>query len=320
MSIASSSKISPSLRKQFCERFGDRARFDEPLAPHVAYGVGGPADVLVFPKTEDELSWISTTAREYALAITTIGTGTNLLVRDGGIRGVTISIRETFRDVQILEKKNGHTLVRCGGGVDKPAFLNWAVERGLGGLVFSAGVPGTIGGGIFMNAGTKYGCYGDILTRLRLFDFETGGREYGRNELHFGYRHQSHITPRTLVAWAEFSLEDSNPVEMRAEVDRIIEERAAKQPLDFPSCGSTFKNPEGFSAGRLVEKVGLKGRSIGGAQISTKHANFILNKNHARASDILDLIQIAKTEVYSKFGVQLECEVVVVGEDPYAQK
>ncbi|MCB0416007.1 MAG: hypothetical protein KDD39_00050, partial [Bdellovibrionales bacterium] len=175
------------------------------------------------------------------------------------------------------------------------------------------------GGGIFMNAGTKYGCYGDILTRLRLFDFEAGGREYARNELHFGYRHQSHITAKTLVAWVDFSLPDADPAEMRAEVERIIEERAAKQPLDYPSCGSTFKNPEGFSAGRLVEKAGLKGRRSGGAEISNKHANFILNKDRARASDILDLIQMVQSEVYSKFGVQLECEVVVVGEEPYAQ-
>ncbi|MEZ4750697.1 MAG: FAD-binding protein [Bdellovibrionota bacterium] len=206
MSIASSSKISPNLCEQFTQVFGNRVRFDEALAPYVAYAVGGPADILVFPKTESELAWIAAAARENGLPITTIGTGTNLLVRDGGIRGITLSIKETFTDIQVLEKKEGTTLVRCGGGVEKPTLLNWAVERGYGGLVFSSGVPGTIGGGIFMNAGTKYGCYGDILTRLRVFDFDSGGQEYGRDELHFGYRHQSHITAKTLVAWADFAL------------------------------------------------------------------------------------------------------------------
>jgi len=196
--------------------------------------------------------------------------------------------------------------------VSKPELLEWAVQGGFTGLEFSSGVPGTIGGGIFMNAGTKYGCYGDILKELRLFDFSTGAQTFSRKEFHFGYREQTAVKNR-LVLWAIFELIRGEPKAIRTEVNRIIQERADKQPLDFPSCGSTFKNPEGYSAGRLIEKAGLKGRTVGGAQISEKHANFILNKGNATAQDILDLIQIAKDTVQSQLGVTLECEVIILG-------
>jgi len=184
----------------------------------------------------------------------------------------------------------------------------------LAGLEFSAGVPGTLGGGIFMNAGTKYGCYADTLKELRLFDFDCGAQHFRREDLHFGYRHQTAVKG-TLVTEVVFALRPGNSVALRNEVDRIIAERAEKQPLDFPSCGSTFKNPsEGLSAGRLIERAGLKGTTIGGAEISLKHANFILNKGNAKASDILSLIAIVKKQVRQQFNVHLECEVIILGE------
>jgi UDP-N-acetylmuramate dehydrogenase len=167
-----------------------------------------------------------------------------------------------------------------------------------------------------MNAGTKYGCYADILKELRLFDFNRGFETLARESLYFGYREQTAVG-KALVTSMVFELSPGESQTVRREVDRIIAERAEKQPLDFPSCGSTFKNPPGHSAGRLIEKAGLKGLSIGGAEISTKHANFILNKNNAKASDILALIDIIKARVKDQFDVALECEVIVLG-DPRA--
>lgn len=302
-----------SIETSFKNRFGENVLFHEPLKKHVAYRVGGPADILVFPKNEEDLIWIGQQAQGHSFPLTVIGRGTNLLVRDEGIRGITVSLEKAFKSIELLsEEPNGQILVRVGGGVGKPELLEWAIQRGFTGLEFSSGVPGTIGGGIFMNAGTKYGCYGDILKELRLFDFSSGAHTFSRQDFHFGYREQTAVKNQ-LVLWAIFELKCGDSALIRNEVNRIIQERAEKQPLDFPSCGSTFKNPEGYSAGRLIEKAGLKGRTVGGAQISDKHANFILNKGNATAQDILDLIQIAKDTVKSQFGVTLECEVIIVG-------
>jgi UDP-N-acetylmuramate dehydrogenase len=300
------------IQRLFSERFGDRVKFDEPLAPYVAYRVGGPADLLIYPQNEEELSWISKTCRTHRLPITIVGTGTNLLVRDEGIRGVTLILKEAFREIEIKKEIDDKVWVRAGGGVTKPELLEWAITRGFSGLEFSAGVPGTIGGGIFMNAGTKYGCYGDILKVVRLFDFEAGAKEFGTDRSLFGYREQK-LVKNTLVLWTTFELVRGEAEKVRAEVNRIIREREEKQPLDFPSCGSTFKNPEGFSAGRLIEKAGLKGTRVGGAEISEKHANFILNKGNATAHDLLTLIDLAKAKVKSEFNIDLECEVIILG-------
>ena len=302
-----------SIETSFKNRLGKSVLFHEPLKNHVAYRVGGPADILAFPQSEEDLVWIGQQAQAHALPLTVIGRGTNLLVSDKGIRGITVSLEKAFKTIELLSQQpDGKIWVKAGGGVSKPELLEWAVQGGFTGLEFSSGVPGTIGGGIFMNAGTKYGCYGDILKELRLFDFSTGAQTFSRKEFHFGYREQTAVKNR-LVLWATFELIRGEPTAIRTEVNRIIQERADKQPLDFPSCGSTFKNPEGYSAGRLIEKAGLKGRTVGGAQISEKHANFILNKGNATAQDILDLIQIAKDTVQSQFGVTLECEVIILG-------
>lgn len=289
-------------------------KYNEPIAPYVAYQIGGPADILVFPESEEDLLDISQFSKKENIPITVIGTGTNLLVRDGGIRGITVSFLKAFKKIELLNQENEKFYIRVGAGVEKPALLSWAIENELTGLEFSAGVPGTIGGGIFMNAGTKYGCYGDILKTLKLYDFETGFRLLDRSQMHFGYREQN-VVSNSIVVDAEFILSKGHGSTIKLEVERIISERKEKQPLDYPSCGSTFKNPEGYSAGRLIEKAELKGLCIGGAEISTKHANFILNKNNAKAKDILQLIGIIKATVLEKFNVSLECEVIILGDD-----
>jgi UDP-N-acetylmuramate dehydrogenase len=308
----STATFSEPLKSEFRSRFGADVKTEEPLAPYLAYRVGGPAELLVFPRDEADMVWIAEQARKHHVPITIVGSGTNLLVVDEGIRGIVISLLHAFKEIEPVSRTADSCLVRAGGGVGKPEFLEWSIAQDLAGLEFSAGVPGTIGGGIYMNAGTKYGSYGDILRELRLFDFRTGARTLKREEVHFGYRHQTAVGD-TLVLNVLFELKSGDGKAVRAEVERIIAERAAKQPLDFPSCGSTFKNPEGHSAGRLIEKSGLKGLKVGGAEISEKHANFILNKNGAKASDILALIDVIRRTVKEKFAVELETEVITLG-------
>lgn len=309
-------EVTPALRALFSARLGDHVRFDEPLAGYLAYGIGGPADILVFPQNSDDLVWIAETCRSHDLSVTIVGTGTNLLVVDEGLRGVVLSLSRAFQEIRVLEETADTVRIECGGGVTKPILLEWAAERGYTGLEFSSGVPGTLGGGIYMNAGTKYGCYADILSELTLFDFTQGLRTLPRQDLYFGYREQTAVGD-SLVVSMQFTLRRGDASAIRQEVARIIAERAEKQPLDFPSCGSTFKNPpEGLSAGRLIERSGLKGTVVGGAEISLKHANFILNKGGAKAKDILALIDIIKESVFRQFQVQLECEVIILGERP----
>jgi UDP-N-acetylmuramate dehydrogenase len=309
-------KATPEVRNAFAERFNDHVRFDEPLAKYLAYGIGGPADILVFPRGAEDLEWLAVTCRTFDLPVTIVGNGTNLLVVDDGLRGVVLSLSRSFLEIEKLGTVGGKTQVRCGGGVKKPDVLEWAMNQHLSGLEFSSGVPGTLGGGIYMNAGTKYGCYADVLVELQLFDFERGLRTLARKDLYFGYREQTAVGDSLVVSMV-FELQAGDGTAIRTEVNRIIAERAEKQPLDFPSCGSTFKNPpEGLSAGRLIERAGLKGTQVGGAEISLKHANFILNKNSAKAKDILALIDIIKKRVFEQFQVHLECEVIILGEIP----
>ncbi len=308
----STATFSDSLKGEFHARFGEFAKSEEPLAPYLAYKIGGPAEILVFPRNESDVLWIADKARAHKVPLTIVGSGTNLLVVDEGIRGIVVSLQHAFKDIEPVSRTSTSCLVRAGGGVGKPELLQWSISQNLTGLEFSSGVPGTIGGGIYMNAGTKYGSYGDILRELRLFDFRTGGRTLKREEVHFGYRHQTAVGD-TLVLHALFELKPGDGAAVKTEVDRIIAERAAKQPLDFPSCGSTFKNPEGHSAGRLIEKSGLKGTRVGNAEISKKHANFILNLGGAKAKDILALIDLIRRTVKDQFGVELETEVITLG-------
>jgi UDP-N-acetylmuramate dehydrogenase len=302
-------------KEAFQAHFGENVLFDEPLAPYLAYQIGGPADILVFPRNESDLTWIQARCREHQIPVTVVGTGTNLLVLDEGIRGVVISFTRGFREIEILSKSPTTTLVKCGAGVAKPDLLEWSIQHSLGGLEFSSGVPGTLGGGIFMNAGTKYGCYADVLREFTVFDLQEGLIRYPKESFSFGYRQQNALRAGRFVVSMIFELKPAEPTVVRTEVNRIIAERAEKQPLDFPSCGSTFKNPEGFSAGRLIEKAGLKGTRVGDAEISLKHANFFLNKGKASATDILALIDLTQKTVMEKFQVRLECEVVVMGGD-----
>ena len=308
--------ITPSFKLLLSEKFGTRVLFDCPLKPYMAYEIGGPSDVLIFPSTEEELEWLAGEAKRTNTPLQIVGTGTNLLVHDEGIRGITLMLKNGMDSIEVVQSDAESVLVRCGGGVLKEKLLSWACQEGYSGLEFSSGVPGTIGGGIFMNAGTKYGSYGDILTDLKVFQFDSGITHLKIADLHFGYRTQDAFR-NAVVICATFRLKRGNSEMISQEISRIISERKEKQPLDYPSCGSTFKNPPGYSAGRLIEKSGIKGLRIGGAEISERHANFILNKENATAADVMALIELIQRIVRERFEIELEPEVILIGGSSY---
>ncbi len=307
--------VSSLIQSAFVHKLGARVSFGTPLWPYVSYRVGGPADILVFPKNISDLEAVDELAMGHGLTVTLIGQGSNVLVRDEGVRGIVLMMGEFEKKIQIHRRASEGCVVEVTASTLKQELLEWAISHGLSGLEFSTGIPGTVGGGIFMNAGTKYGSYGDILTSLSVYEFGGGGRKtFQREEISFSYREQDVIKNSAVVS-ATFQLKEGNVAKMRETVNSILSERAAKQPLHLPSCGSTFKNPPGYSAGRLIEASGLKGLRVGGAEISLKHANFILNVEKAKAKDILDLIDIIKETVKEKFQIALECEVIILGDE-----
>lgn len=284
----------------------------EPMGRRVYYGVGGPADMFIILHDPATVPMAMETLVSMDIPWYPIGDGTNLLILDEGFGGALIMLGREFDYLDEEPCKDGKILLRAGAAVAKPRLVEHCCRRNLEGMTFLAGVPGQVGGGIAMNAGTKYGWMSDVLEAVTYASPGRGMVTIGREELFGSYRH-SLVPAGSIVVEAVFGVTESPDEGPREKVREILEERAEKQPLHLPSCGSTFKNPQGHSAGRLIEACGLKGRACGGAHISDKHANFILNSGGSRAGDILSLIELAKAEVLAKFGITLEEEVVIIG-------
>ena len=291
------------------------------MSRHTYFRVGGPADALVTPETGDELAALVGWLKENEVPYLVIGGGTNLLVKDGGIQGVVISIGKGFDSIFHEEKSGDEVLLRCGGGTKLQALCKYAVDRGLGGLNFAVGIPGTVGGGIVMNAGTRYGCIGDVLNAVTILDPAANRVKLPRERLAFSYRSldwgaliNDARNAGPIILEAEFGLNRSDPAALRKTSDRIAKERRLRQPLHVPSAGCFFKNPATEkTAGQLIDMAGLKGRRIGDAEISEAHANFIVNKGKATARDILELRDLVQNTVWTLFNIQLETEVKIVG-------
>jgi UDP-N-acetylmuramate dehydrogenase len=288
---------------------GPRVAFDAPLARHTSLGVGGPADALATPGSTDELAALVALAAEHGLPLHVLGGGFNTVVLDGGLAGVTV---RSARLRGLAVEGDGVT-VRAETGVSHAQMVRLCAQRGLAGLEFGAGVPGTIGGWIAMNAGVP-----DAETASVVRDVETAGpgaarRTRPQEELGFVYRGARGLAPGEVVLAARFVLQPSEPAAVRAAIDRHLAHRRATQPIDQPSFGSVFKNPPGERAGRLIELAGLKGLRVGGAQISSVHANFIVNLGGARAADVLALMARAQEAVRERTGIELEPEVRIVG-------
>lgn len=290
---------------------GERVRRDEPMSRHTSFKVGGNADVYFEPASADELTYAIRTAKEECAPFTVIGNGSNLLVKDGGIRGLVIRLGEVFSAVSV----NGLTMTaQAGAALAKLALT--AQEHALTGLEFASGIPGTVGGGLFMNAGAYDGNLSDVCTGAKLLDIGTLEIfDVTAQELKLGYRTSVMQDGRLICLEANFLLRQGDREQIRARMDELNRRRREKQPLSYPSAGSTFKRPEGHFAGALIEQAGLKGLSAGGAQVSEKHAGFIINTGGATARDVLELIETVKKRVYDMSGVMLEPEVRITGED-----
>ena len=281
---------------------------DEPLSEHTTFEIGGPADLYVMPEDVDELRDVVTLCREKELPFFILGRGSDLLVSDEGYRGVIVGLSDGLTGVDIDDDD-----MTCEAGVSLKEAAEMACELGLTGLEFACGIPGTVGGACFMNAGAYDGCIADVLESVRVITPEGDIKQLSCDELDFGYR-QSRIHAEGLIVMeATFALRHGDPEQIRAKMDDLTARREEKQPLDMPSAGSTFKRPEGHFAGKLISDAGLQGYQVGGAAVSTKHAGFVVNLGGATAADVHAVIEHVQDEVERQFGVRMEPEVRFLG-------
>lgn len=279
----------------------------EPLSRYTSLGVGGPADYLVFPGNMDELRAVLQLALEHQIPYFVLGHGTNLLVRDEGFRGVVISLTSLCSCCDFFDGR-----VKAGAAVSLPWLAREIACRGLTGMEFAAGIPGTLGGALFMNAGAFGYRIGDLVEEVVSINREGCCRTRSRNDLAFSYRWSIFQEAADIILEATLVLQPGNREEIEEIQGRMLHERALRHPRQ-PSAGSVFRNPREKGAGYLIEQAGLKGMKIGGAQISPMHANFIVNTGNAAAADILSLISVARERVKQKFGIDLELEIRVIG-------
>ena len=286
-----------------------RVCFEEPMKEHVSFRTGGPAEAYVKPN-EDELKDILLFAREEGIPVCILGNGSNVLVRDEGIRGLVISMAGPVSEIRVSENE-----IYAQGGAMLSAVANAACAAGLCGLEFAGGIPGSVGGAVVMNAGAYGGEISDVLISVDTMDLMGNRRSYQASELNFGYRSSRFIRERTseeIVLSARFGLKKADPVGIRKKMDELNQKRMEKQPLKHPSAGSTFKRPEGFFAGKLIEEAGLAGYTVGGAMVSKKHCGFVINTGGASSNDILSVISHVKEEVERTSGVRLKEEVRII--------
>lgn len=283
---------------------------NEPMARHTSFRIGGPADVLAQPASEAEVCALLAQARKHAVPVTLIGNGSNLLVRDKGIRGLVIKLGNMLTDF----RADGTTLI-IGSGISLAMAARKAAELGLSGLEFAVGIPGSLGGAVYMNAGAYDGEMSMVVGSVRVLNLSGFVRELDAEALHFSYRHSALQGSGEIITSVTLALKKGDAQEIAAKMADFSQRRRAKQPLELPSAGSTFKRPPGFFAGTLIEQTGLKGYAVGGAQVSPKHAGFVVNSGGATAADVLRLIAEVQARVYAKHGVRLEPEVLVLGEE-----
>lgn len=286
----------------------DRVFKDEPMSKHTTFRIGGPADYLVLPTAEEIIS-ILTLANDYEVPVTVIGNGSNLLVGDKGIRGVVLEISKAIDFIKIEEK-----YVTVGAGTMLARAANAAADASLGGMEFAAGIPGSMGGAVVMNAGAYGGEIKDILVSADVLTKEGKRLTLSNEELDLSYRHSCVPENEYIVLSAQLKLQDKPEEEIRALMAELRDKRIEKQPLEFPSAGSTFKRPEGYFAGKLIQDAGLRGYSVGDAQVSEKHCGFVINRGKATASDMIKLMDDVKKKVMEEFNVKLEPEVKMIGE------
>ena len=287
------------------ERF--EAVRDAEMSRYTTLRLGGRADWLAFPRSGEEIAALFAEAGQAGMPVTVIGRGSNLLVLDGGIRGLVIRVEKNMRGIRL---EGNRLTVQAGAMLGAAAAA--AAEAGLAGLEFASGIPGTVGGGMTMNAGAYGGELGDVTVRVDGVRPDGTPVSLTREEMQFGYRTSAVRKLDFIVTEAVLELREGDPAEIRAKMNELNARRAEKQPLDVPSAGSTFKRPEGYFAAALIDQCGLKGYSIGGAQVSMKHAGFLVNTGSS-SRDYLELVRYVQQVVLERAGVQLEPEIRIIG-------
>ena len=283
----------------------------EPMKNHTTFRIGGPADALALPKTPEEVAEVVRFCHEHAQPYYVLGNGSNLLVSDEGYRGLVLQLYRNFNDIQV----NGETITVQSGAM-LAAVARTAYQTGLTGLEFASGIPGTIGGAVVMNAGAYGGEMKNVLKEVTVLTKEGEVLVIPAKALELGYR--TSVIPKNgwIVLGAVLQLKKGDQAQMIARMEELKEQRITKQPLDLPSAGSTFKRPEGYFAGKLIMDAGLRGFTVGGAQVSEKHCGFVVNRGNATAADVWELICEVKRRVKEMTGVELEPEVKLLGDFP----
>ena len=280
-------------------------RFFEPMAKHTSFRIGGPVEVMAFPKTAEELAALLQTAETLNIEPVILGAGTNVLAPDQGIDGLCICLKDALDGMELLDDNK----IRVMAGVTMTRAAMFAANHGLSGMEFAHGIPGTVGGGVYMNAGAYGGEIRDICASVDVMDRQGNIRTLANEQMQFSYRHSLLEETGDIVISAVFALQKKNPEEIKDRMKELQGKRSASQPLDLPSAGSAFKRPVGGYAAALIDQAGLKGFSVGGAAISAKHAGFAVNIGGATAEDVKQLLQQVSDTVYERTGIRLEPEV-----------
>ncbi len=299
-----------NLKIKFKDIVGENnVLINEPMKNHTYFKVGGPADILVIPHSIEEATAIIKECKEAEEPYYLIGNGSNLLVKDGGIRGVVIKLAA----LDTIEVQGDSIVAECGAQLSD--ISEKALEHSLKGFEFACGIPGSIGGAVFMNAGAYDGEMVHVVDKAIVLDKEGNLKELKNGELELGYRTSAIMKYGYFVVKVHISLMKGDAEKIKGRIDELTTRRKEKQPLEYPSAGSTFKRPDGYFASKLIQDLGLKGYSIGGAAVSEKHSGFIINKNNATAKDVLQLIEYVQKAVKDKFNVELNTEVRIIGEE-----
>lgn len=291
----------------FCNKIECEYLLNEPLSSYTSFKIGGNASVMVFPDCQSKLIDVIRYVRKGNLPLLVLGKGSNILVSDCGFDGIVINTSK-LNQIELVDE----TTIVCQAGVSLARLCKFALENSLTGLEFAYGIPGTAGGAAYMNAGAYGGEMKDVLVECSHINPDGSLGYFKGEELSLGYRHSAYCDSELVIFTLKLKLQRGNPDAIKAKMDELMGKRKDKQPLEYPSAGSTFKRPEGYFAGALLEQHGLKGATVGAAQVSEKHAGFIINKGGATAEDVKNLIELCQKTIYEKTGVMLEPEVKII--------
>ena len=306
MDLQSNQKFVDEIRSRMAP---EHILLNEPMKDHTTFRIGGPADCLILPASMEDVAFVFQCLKRHDIPFVILGNGSNVLVLDKGIRGVVIKFNSPISAIR--KKKNTLT---AGAGALLRDVSEFAAENSLSGMEFACGIPGSIGGAVFMNAGAYDGEMKTIVSAVRAISPKGEIVQFAANELDFGYRHSIFQENGCAICEVDLTLTPGNAEEIKEKIAGFTERRESKQPLEMPSAGSTFKRPEGHYAGTLIEQTGLKGFTVGGAQVSDKHAGFVVNAGDATAKDVLELIRQVQDRVFEKHHVKLFPEVRILGE------